>query len=85
MKSKPTWPKTRIMGTANMAIPIISDRRIWIMAAHYIERHDTMAAIEAAKVADDHLAKGDLENQKIWRNIVSAIAQLTDPACERPN
>lgn len=85
MKSRPTRPLTGSTGDISAPAPMISDRWIWMMAAHYIERHDAMAAIEAAKIADEHLANGDLGSQRLWRNIASAIAQLTDPSSGRPN
>ncbi len=58
------------------------DLDIYRSAHLYIREHSDDAAIEAAKMMDTMLDKGDLDGQRVWRRILAAIDDLQ--AKERP-
>jgi hypothetical protein len=41
-----------------------------------VKRHGRNAAIVAAQRADECLAAGDIEGQRIWKSIVEAVVEL---------
>ena len=43
-----------------------------------LKRYGDTAAIEAAAHADEFLAQGDLDGQRVWLRILRAIDTLTD-------
>ena len=54
----------------------ISNLDIYRAAHMLIERHGADAMIEAAKMIDAMLNRGDLEGRAVWRQIRRAIAEL---------
>jgi len=61
---------------------MISDIDIYRSAKLLIDRHGKDAAIHAAAQADKFLADGDIDGQRVWRRIISAIDALQS---ERPS
>lgn len=61
---------------------------IWRAAHLLVKRHGADAAIVAAQRADELLAQGDVDGQRIWKRIVAAVRELqrTKPSAgERRN
>ena len=58
------------------------DLDIYRSAHLYIREHGDDAAIEAAKMIDTMLDKGDLGGQRVWRRVLKAIDVLQTK--ERP-
>lgn len=61
---------------------------IWHAAHLLVKRHDVDAETVAAQRADELLAQGDMEGQRIWKRILAAIHELqrTSPSVgERSN
>lgn len=61
---------------------------IWRAAHLLVKRHGDDAAIVAAQRADELMAQGDLDGQRIWKRILGAVHELqrTKPAAgERRN
>jgi hypothetical protein len=57
-------------------IELTSDLDIWRSANLMIQQHGDLADIEAATRADELLAKGDIEGQRVWMRILRAIDEL---------
>jgi hypothetical protein len=55
---------------------MISDLDIWRSANEFIKEFGDTADIEAAARADALLANGDLEGQRVWLRILTAIDEL---------
>lgn len=55
---------------------MIPDIDIWRCAQLMVNNHGDEAALEAAAMADDFLAKGNIEAQRVWLRIVKAIDEL---------
>ena len=55
---------------------MISDIDIWRCAQLMINNHGDEASLEAAKMADDFLSKGNTEAQRVWMRIGWAIVAL---------
>lgn len=55
---------------------MISDRDIYAAANVMLKRFGKDAALEAAKRADELLAAGDMDGQRVWLRIVRAIEEL---------
>jgi hypothetical protein len=55
---------------------MISDLDIWRSANELIKQFGDTADIEAAARADALLGKGDLEGQRVWLRILTAIDEL---------
>ena len=55
---------------------VIPDINIWRCATLMIKRYGDTADIEAATRADEFLAKGQLDGQRVWMRIAKAIDQL---------
>jgi hypothetical protein len=55
---------------------VISDIDIWRCAQLMINNHGDGAALEAATTADEWLAKGNIEAQRVWMRIAKAIDDL---------
>jgi len=53
-----------------------SDLDIWRTANILVKQHGDDAAIVAAQRADELLERGDLEGQRVWKRIVSAVREL---------
>jgi len=51
-------------------------RRSHRCTAVMIKHHGDTADIEAARRADEYLAKGELDGQRVWMRIVKAIDEL---------
>lgn len=49
---------------------------IWRAAHVLVKRHGADAAIVAAQRADELLAQGDVDGERIWKRIVSAVREL---------
>jgi len=45
-----------------------------------IDLHADLAKIQAARMADEMLEKGNKEGQRVWLQIRQAVADLTEPA-----
>ena len=54
----------------------VTDLDIWRCAQLMINNHGEEAAMEAATMADDFLARGNIEAQRVWLRIVKAIDEL---------
>jgi hypothetical protein len=59
------------------------DIDIWRSAHLLAKQHDADALVVAAQRADELLAAGDLDGQRMWKRIVAAVHELqrTTPAC----
>ena len=55
---------------------MIPDIDIWRCAQLMVNNHGDEAALEAAIMADDWLAKGNIEAQRVWLRIAKAIDEL---------
>lgn len=55
-----------------------SDLDVYRVAKQYIDLHGDLAKIQAARMADQMLEKGDTEGQRVWMRIRRAIADLTE-------
>ncbi len=55
---------------------MIDDMDIWRAAKLLVDRHGDEAPIHAAMRADEMLAEGDVDGQRIWKRILSAIEEL---------
>ena len=55
---------------------MVDDLDIYRSAHLYIREHGDDAAIEASKMIDTMLAKGDLDGQRVWRRVLQAIDEL---------
>ena len=55
---------------------MIPDIDIWRCAQLMINNHGDEAAMEAATMADEWLAKGNIEAQRVWMRIAKAIDEL---------
>ncbi len=55
-----------------------SDQDVYRVAKQYIDLHGDLAKIEAARMADQMLDKGDTEGQRVWLRIREAILQLSE-------
>lgn len=67
---------------------MISDLDLWRAADILVKRHGADAETVAAQRADELLAQGDVDGQRIWKRIVAAVHELqrTKPAAgERRN
>jgi len=52
------------------------DIDIWRAAKLLVDRHGDEAPIHAAMRADELLADGDVDGQRIWKRILSVIEEL---------
>jgi hypothetical protein len=55
---------------------MIPDIDIWRCAQLMINNHGDEAAMAAATMADDFLAKGNIEAQRMWMRIARAVDEL---------
>ena len=55
---------------------MIPDIDIWRTAALMIKHYGDTAGIEAAARADEYLAKGEMDGQRVWMRIAKAIDEL---------
>lgn len=55
---------------------MIADVDIWRAANLLVKQHGFDAPLVAAQRADDLLAQGDVEGERIWKKIVEAIREL---------
>lgn len=55
---------------------MIPDIDIWRAAALMIKHYGDTADIEAAARADEYQAKGELDGQRVWMRIATAIDEL---------
>lgn len=58
---------------------MVSDLDIYRAANMLIERHGADAVIEAARMIDRMLDRGDAEGRQVWRRIKCAIEALQAP------
>lgn len=61
---------------------------IWRAAHQLVKRHGADAETAAAQRADELLAEGDVDGQRVWKRILAAVHELqrTAPAAgERRN
>ena len=54
----------------------IADLDIWRAANILVKRHGRDAAVVAAQRADECMAAGDTDGQRIWKHILDAIREL---------
>ena len=52
------------------------DIDIWRAAKLLVDRHGDEAPVHAAMRADELLAEGDVDGQRIWKRILGAIEEL---------
>jgi hypothetical protein len=64
---------------------VISDLDVWRAANLLIRQHGAEAEIEAARVADLMLDRGDDEGRPVWSRIRRAIDALQAPPQGKPN
>ena len=64
---------------------MISDLDIWRAANLLINKHGNMAEIEACRLADLMLDRGDRDGELLWLRIRRAIAELQAPPARSPN
>lgn len=55
---------------------MIIDPDIWRAANLLVKQHGLDAAFVAAQRADDLLEQGDIEGERIWKQIVEAVREL---------
>jgi len=55
---------------------VIEDKDVWRAAKLLVDRHGDEAPIHAAMQADELLAEGDLEGERVWIQILKAIEEL---------
>lgn len=55
----------------------VSDRDIYATALQFIRLHGEAAFFEAALRADEQIAKGDADGERVWKRIAAAILTLT--------
>jgi hypothetical protein len=55
---------------------MIPDLNIWRCAALMVKHYGDTADIEAASRADEYLAKGELDGQRVWLRIAKAIDEV---------
>ena len=60
----------------------MQDIDVWRTAGLMVKRYGKDAVIESAKRADDLMAVGDLDGQRVWLRVLKAIEELTD---EKPS
>ena len=53
----------------------ISDRELWACACKVIDMHGAGAELHAAMRADELLAGGDLDGQRVWKAILARIVE----------
>lgn len=53
------------------------DLDIWRCAAMMIKHYGDTADIEATAKADEYLAKGELDGQRVWMRIARAIDEMS--------
>jgi hypothetical protein len=58
---------------------MISDLDIWRAANLLIKQHGSLAELEACRLADLMLDRGDRDGQLVWLRIRRAIAELEAP------
>lgn len=49
---------------------------IWRTAKLFVDRHGNEAPVHAAMRADELLAEGDIDGQRIWLRVLRAIEDL---------
>jgi hypothetical protein len=64
---------------------MIADIDIWRAANLLIRQRGADAEIEAARLADLMLDRGDREGQRVWMRIGRAVAELQAPPAGLPN
>jgi len=55
---------------------VTGDIDIWRAAKLLVDRHGDEAPVHAAMRADELLAEGDVDGQRIWKRILGAIEEL---------
>jgi hypothetical protein len=55
-----------------------SERDIWLIAGSMIQEYGSKAVIEASARAERCLKVSDLENSLLWKQVIRAIASVTD-------
>lgn len=63
----------------------VPDKEVWAVAGDMIAAHENLAAIETSKLADECLARGDLDGQYFWKRVVKSIVAMTDSHGQMPN
>jgi hypothetical protein len=64
---------------------MVSDLDIWRAARLLIRNHGAEAELEAARLQDLMLDRGDEEGRRVWQRIRRAIEALQAPPAGRPN
>ena len=64
------------MPTKSTACRVLSDLDIYRAANLLIQRHGRDAAVEAGRLVDLMLGRGDMEGRQVWPRIRRAIVQL---------
>lgn len=55
-----------------------ADREIWIAAGLMIQEYGNQAVIQAAIRAEKASAAADMDNVRVWKQVVRAIAEFTN-------
>jgi hypothetical protein len=58
---------------------VLPDLDIWRSARLFVTLHGPEAGIQAAFRADELLAEGDIDGQRVWLRIVKAVEELQRP------
>jgi hypothetical protein len=64
---------------------MLSDRKLWACANHFVTKPQGDAPIIAAMRADELLAEGDLEGVKCFNAIIRRINELLSEPTGAPN
>jgi hypothetical protein len=64
---------------------MISDLDIWRAANLLITQHGDLAEIEACRLADLMLDRGDRDGELVWLRVRRAIVELQAPPVGSPN
>jgi hypothetical protein len=64
---------------------VISDLDIWRAANLLIRQHSADAELEATRLQDLMLDRGDAEERQVWRRIRRAIEALQERPAGKPN
>ena len=55
---------------------MVEEIDIWRSARVLIRQHGEQASIEAAKLADAMLERGDLDGLAVWKRVMAAVEEL---------
>lgn len=56
----------------------VSDREVWLIAALMLQEFGTQAVITASQRADRSLEHANLDDLRLWKRVIRAIAAITE-------